>query len=78
MFYSFVLSPLIYQAPGRKHKIIKLNVVIRCSALSLNIRGVLPTSSVSDSVCHFPGFPGIFDCFDSENQWDGIVVFVGL
>ena len=25
MFYSFVLSPLIYQAPGRKHKIIKLN-----------------------------------------------------
>ena len=23
-----------------------------------------------------PGFPGIFDRFDSENQWDGIVVFV--
>ena len=22
-------------------------------------------------------FRGIFDCFDSENQWDGIVVFVG-
>ena len=26
------------------------------------------------SVVNFPGFPGIFDCFDSENQWDGIVV----
>ena len=30
------------------------------------------------SVLHFPGFSRDFDCFDSENQWDGIVVFVGF
>jgi hypothetical protein len=30
------------------------------------------------SVFHFPGFFRDFDCFDSENQWDGKVVFVGF
>ena len=30
------------------------------------------------SVLHLPGFSRDFDCFDSENQLDGIVVFVGF
>ena len=30
------------------------------------------------SVVNFPGFSRDFDCFDSENQWDGKVVFVGF
>ena len=33
---------------------------------------------LSTSVSHFPGFSRDFDSFDSENQWDGIVVFVGF
>ena len=33
---------------------------------------------VAASVVHFPGFFRDFDCFDSENQWDGKVVFVGF
>ena len=28
--------------------------------------------------CPLPGFARDFDCFDSENQWGGIVVFVGF
>ena len=28
------------------------------------------------SVSDLPGFSRDFDCFDSENQWDGKVVFV--
>ena len=30
------------------------------------------------SVFFLPGFPRDFDCFDSENEWDGKVVFVGF
>ena len=30
------------------------------------------------SVFHLPGFSRDFDCFDSENEWDGKVVFVGF
>ena len=37
--------------------------------------GLAPTMAATQnpgSVVNFPGVPGIFDCFDSENQWDGI------
>ena len=30
------------------------------------------------SVFDLPGFTRDFDCFDSENEWDGKVVFVGF
>ena len=30
------------------------------------------------SVFFLPGFSRDFDCFDSENEWDGKVVFVGF
>ena len=31
-------------------------------------------AKVSDSVFDLPGFSRDFDCFDSENEWDGKVV----
>ena len=34
--------------------------------------------STDISVAHLPGFSRDFDCFDSENQWDGKAVFVGF
>ena len=60
-------------------------VLCVCVCARARVRGVYNNtffeeapSSVQYSVVHFPGFFRDFDCFDSENQWDGKVVFVGF
>ena len=39
---------------------------------------VAPPTVAGGSVFFLPGFSRDFDCFDSENEWDGKVVFVGF
>ena len=41
-------------------------------------RGPRGSATAAPSVFFLPGFSRDFDCFDSENEWDGKVVFVGF